>query len=121
MSPLRRVAGTTLFFRGRFRDARTHLEQGLTLYDAREHSMHAVRYGQDPGTTCLIYNARLLCIQGYAEQSVSRVQEALTLSRQNGYPWSLAMALQFASMVALCHRDMVALHDYNVNALMPLV
>ncbi|ETX03988.1 MAG: hypothetical protein ETSY2_31390, partial [Candidatus Entotheonella gemina] len=114
----RRAAGTTLFFRGHFQEAQTHLEQGLALYAPQDHTMLAVRYGQDPGTTCLNYLAWLLWIRGYPEQSLSRIEEALALARQNGHPWSLAMALQFAMMVAKCRRDPVAMHDYNVNGLM---
>ena len=39
--------GTTLYFLGAFAQARTHLEQGVALYDTREHRIYAVLYGQD--------------------------------------------------------------------------
>src|SRR5262245_40859231 len=51
------VLGAVLFYRGELAVARTHLEQGITLYHPQEHRTHAIRYGQDPGVACLGFAA----------------------------------------------------------------
>jgi predicted ATPase len=57
--------GTTLYFLGGFARARTHLEQGVELYDARQHRSYALLYGQDQGVICLSTLARTLWTLGY--------------------------------------------------------
>ena len=42
-------SGYPLNYLGEFAAARTHLEQGIALYDPQQHRSHAFRYGQDPG------------------------------------------------------------------------
>jgi class 3 adenylate cyclase len=57
--------GTTLYFLAGFARARTHLEQGVELYDARQHRSYALLYGQDQGVICLSTLARTLWTLGY--------------------------------------------------------
>jgi len=47
--------GGTLLFCGEFAPARASLEQGIALYNSREHRSLAFRYGQDLGVTDLSY------------------------------------------------------------------
>ena len=44
-----RALGDTLVWLGQFVLARTHLEQGIALYNPERHKAHAALYGQDPG------------------------------------------------------------------------
>jgi hypothetical protein len=70
----------SLFFSGELTQARIHLEQGIALYDRRQH--HALTFlygGYDPGVHCLGYMAGTLWHLGYPEQALKRVHEALTL------------------------------------------
>jgi hypothetical protein len=50
----------TLFYRGEFIPARSHLEQVMALYDPQQHRFHAFRYGIDPGVLGYSYAARIL-------------------------------------------------------------
>ena len=65
-----RALGTSLFLRGEFASAWTHLEQGIRLYDVAQHRDLAIHYGQDSGAVYLGYAAWTLWIQGYAQQSL---------------------------------------------------
>ena len=41
------LLGISLYFLGELVPARAHLEQGMALYDPRQHHSHAFLYGQD--------------------------------------------------------------------------
>ena len=91
--------GTTLYFMGEFVEARSHLEEGITLYDRRQHRARAVLYGQDPGVVCLSTLAPTLWALGYPEQALKRLNESVALARELAHPFSLAFALYFAAVV----------------------
>jgi predicted ATPase len=97
--------GTTLFFLGGVAQARTHLEQGVALYDSRQHRSHALLYGQDPGVICLSTLARALWALGYPDQALQKSQEALALARKLAHPFSLAFALYFGAVVGQYRRE----------------
>lgn len=89
--------GQYLYFQGDFASAREHFEQGVRLYDKRQHSSLAFVYGQDPGMACLSYLAWTLWFLGYADQAVERSQQALSLAQGLAHPVSLAFAQVFAA------------------------
>jgi predicted ATPase/DNA-binding winged helix-turn-helix (wHTH) protein len=97
--------GTTLYYLGGVAQARTHLEQGVTLYDFRQHRSHALLYAQDPGVICLSTLARALWALGYPDQALQRSQESLDLARQLAHPFSLAFALYFGAVVGQYRRE----------------
>ncbi len=99
------VLGVTLVYHGELIPAKAHLEQGLALYDRRQHSSHAFIYGQDPGVACQTYAAWLLGILGYPDQALQRSQEALTLARELAHPFSLDWALHHAAILHQQRRD----------------
>src|SRR5262249_44828425 len=79
-----------------FLAARTHLEQGITLYDLQRHRVQAFRSGQDPGVSCLSYVSWVLWVLGYPDLALQRSREARTLAQQLMHPFSLAFALSWA-------------------------
>jgi predicted ATPase len=97
--------GTVLFFLGEFSLARTHLEQGIVLYDPRQHSPQAFLHKQDPLVICCTYLALILWHLGYPQQALERMQQALNRARELSHPFSLALALPFASMLHLYRRE----------------
>jgi class 3 adenylate cyclase/predicted ATPase len=97
--------GNTLNYLGEFATARSHLDQGIVLYDRQQHSAHAFRYGQDPGVICHAYAALTLWWLGYPEQAVRRSHKAVTLARELAHPFSLGIALVFAAWLHLLRRD----------------
>jgi predicted ATPase len=96
-----RTRGVTLFFLGEFASARTHLEQGMALYDPYHHGSHTFMYGYNPKVVCLSFEACALWLLGYPDQAVQRSYEALTLAQTLSHSHSLALALCF---VTFCHQ-----------------
>jgi predicted ATPase/DNA-binding winged helix-turn-helix (wHTH) protein len=89
--------GAGLLNVGELNAARSHLEQGIALYNPEQHCSHAFLYGQDPGVACLSDCSIALWLLGYPEQALKRGQEALTLAQECAHPFSLAFALFFAA------------------------
>jgi predicted ATPase len=96
-----RALGQSWLYLGEFVPARTHLEEGMALYDPQQHRSHAVRYGSDPGVACLSYGARTLWFLGYPDQALKRSYEGLSLARTFTHSLSLAQAL---GMIASLHQ-----------------
>jgi predicted ATPase len=93
---------SSLFFGGELAAARSHMEQGLQLYDPQRHRTHAALYsGHDPGVCCRMQAAQCLWLLGYPDQAVASMQAALALAQQLAHPMSLTVALYSSAM--LCH------------------
>jgi predicted ATPase len=97
--------GQYLYFMGEFARAREHFEQGIALYNPRQHSSLAYLYGQDPGMACLSYLSWTLWFLGYAGQALERSAEALTLAHDLYHPVSLAFAQDFAAALHQLRRE----------------
>src|SRR5262249_12999751 len=82
-----------------------HLEQGMALYDPKQHRSHAFLHGRDPGVDCYSYAAVVLWFLGYSDQALRRNNEALTLARELSHPFSLASALGFAAFLHIFRRE----------------
>jgi class 3 adenylate cyclase/predicted ATPase len=92
------LLGVALFFSGEITPARTHFEQGISLYNPQHHHSHAFLYGgADPGVACLSYGAWILWLLGYPDQALVRSDEAFTLAQELSHPLSLGFALTFAA------------------------
>jgi class 3 adenylate cyclase/predicted ATPase len=103
---LHRRIGIARFHRGEFHAARTHLEQGIALYDPQQHQSLVFVYGwNDAGVGGLGYYAWTLWVLGYPAQALKKGQEALTLAEELSHPLSLAFAHHFLSRVHLYRRE----------------
>jgi adenylate cyclase len=89
-----RAMGDTLYYLGEFLSARTHLEQGIALYDINHHGSYAFLYGQDPLVGCQAYAAHALWLLGYPEQAVHLNKAALVSAQQCAHLFSLGFALR---------------------------
>ena len=107
-----RELGQTYYFFGRLREARQHLERGISLYDAREHNPHIFLYGQDPGVVCLAQYARTLVLLGYPERAREQALAAITLAHEVQHPYSLALAHYHAAVVHFARRDWPHAEDF---------
>jgi TOMM system kinase/cyclase fusion protein len=107
-----RTVGGALFHLGELASARTHLEDGIALYDVQQHRAHAFLYGQDPGVMSLSYVAWDLWLLGYPDQALQRMHQALTLAREISHPLSLASALTLATILYQLRREVQATHEY---------
>ena len=96
------ASGCTRFFKGQFAEAHTSLERGIGLYDLQKDRLLAFEFGQDPCVSCLCFDAMTLWMLGYPDQADKRAQEAITLARSLGYPftrtWCLCMIAMYYSM-----------------------
>jgi predicted ATPase len=97
--------GATVYLLGELTPARTHLEQGLALYDRQQYHQLAFRYGMDLGVWCLSYVAWHYWLLGYPEQALTRSHEAVTLAQELSHPHSLASALDYAAFVHCYRRE----------------
>ncbi|MGH9429417.1 MAG: hypothetical protein ACRD2L_24290, partial [Terriglobia bacterium] len=85
--------GISQFYLGGFSQARSHLEQALTLSDPQKHHFHASRSGQDPRVACLSHLVWTLWTQGYPDQALKTGYQAIALAQELSHPLSLAQAL----------------------------
>jgi predicted ATPase len=103
--------GSTLYYRGKLGLAREQMEEVIRLHDPRQHRSHAIAYGQDPVVSCLVELARTLWHQGYPDQAVRRMDEALALARGLVHPLTLAFALSNAIILHWFCRDKQAIQE----------
>jgi class 3 adenylate cyclase/predicted ATPase len=99
------VLGDNLFWLGEFAASRSHLEQGGSLYDVRQHASHAFLYGYDCGVACLTFGAWALWFLGYPDQALRSMERAINLAREQGHPFSVAFALTFAAYLHHFRRE----------------
>ncbi len=99
--------GVILFALGEFTASREHLKQTISFYEPRQHHHEMVFLrGSDAGVSAIAYDACNLWCLGYPDQALRLSQEALTLARKLGHPFSLADVLGFAGcMFQLLHRN----------------
>ena len=90
---------------GAFSATHAHLQQGLALYDPQQHRGLAFRLGYDLGVFFLAYMTRPLWLLGYPDQALQRSHEALTLAQDLAHPFSLAYALNSATVVHQFRRE----------------
>ena len=106
----------TSFGRGNLAEVRAHAETGLTLYDANIHQAMASSYGNHDASTCALYFSALsLAFAGEDAQARQMANRALAVARSLNDPFSLGLALYFASAVAQVLGD-VALAEQRAEA-----
>ena len=99
--------GLTAVSLGELPVARSHLEQGISLYDPQQHNSHAFVYGQDPGVVCLSWVSWVAWVLGYPDQALQKTHAAL--ARALAHPFSLAYALGCAGVLYQLRRESVPL------------
>ncbi len=103
--------GLTNFYLGEFQTALEHLDQGIRLYDKKEHHAMAYAYGDDPGVVCLSYSALTLWMLGHFDKALQRDQETLTLADEISHPFSLAFAYNFSARFHQCRGDVQSVKE----------
>ncbi len=100
-----RAMGMTLLWRGELTEGLRHLEQGWLIYDPSAHHRHAYQYGNDPGVACLVHEAFVLSILGFADRALARSEESIALVQRLSHPFSLAQALLYRAFVHQCRGE----------------
>ncbi len=91
------MLGAPLFYLGDFVSARTHLEQGIALYQRPPAVGQAFTLGADPGARCLAWAAWTLWMLGYPGQALARMNEALPPNQEVSHAFTRAWVLHFAA------------------------
>jgi predicted ATPase len=99
----------TSIFYGEVERAFEQLERVRALYDRAQHP-HYLRYfmGQDPGVMALVVAGTLRWLQGRGTEALEASREGLTLARELGHPFSLAMAVYYTTWLNYYRRDVEA-------------
>jgi predicted ATPase len=106
--------GALLYLFGAFVEARTHLEQSMTLYDPQQHGALGALYGgQNPAVWCRTYMTFILWLLGYPEQAFRMSQEALALAETLSSPFDLGVAQDNMARLYQHCRDVHATRKWN--------
>jgi predicted ATPase len=106
--------GHTLYFRGSFPAAHTHLLQGITLALSDRFRSHIiVSFGKflDVWAWCGSNLACVLWVRGYPEQALAQVQEMLTRDQEELVPATRIYTLQYAGVVHQLCREVSVVHS----------
>ncbi len=103
--------GIILLWCGDLLDARTHLAQGLALYEPHRHRSHVFLYGQEPGMVLHCHLAWVDWLLGYSDRALKSNAEAFALLKELDHPYSLAFALTYASWFHFFRRESLATHQ----------
>ncbi|HWH05995.1 MAG TPA: hypothetical protein VNT23_06135 [Gaiellaceae bacterium] len=99
------VLGVAAYWQGRLEDAREEFEAALKRYRPEHRLGHLLRYGQDPRVFCHMRLAHTLWLLGRGDDAGRARAEALAFATQTGHPYSRAVALVFAVLLALDQGD----------------
>jgi class 3 adenylate cyclase/predicted ATPase len=91
------LLGSCLLFRGEIAEGRTHLDQGIALYDPAEHRPLATRFGEDHGIVSLFFRSKALWMLGYPETAQADTDRAYRDAHESGHAVSLLWALRGAT------------------------
>jgi class 3 adenylate cyclase/predicted ATPase len=108
--------GEALFHLGQFVAARTHLEQGLTLYGPQQDHAHALRT-EDVRVGCLSYLAWTLWWLGYPAQALGKMHEAIHLADDLSHPQSQAWTHSCAAILHQVRREAQAACELSEAAI----
>jgi tetratricopeptide (TPR) repeat protein len=111
--------GQTLYFRGEFVSARTHLEQSLACYAPQPLSTQLARSAAGTQIACRFIAAWNLWMLGYPDQALNSLHEALRLAHELAHPFTLAVALYGLAVLHQLRREVQAVHE-RAEALMAL-
>jgi len=96
---------TTFTHLGDFEQALDHFGKALAVYDPTQHRDDSFLYALNPGVAMPCFAAWALWCTGRTDQSLQRIEEALTLARELSEPTGLAHAAFFASVIYQFRRD----------------
>jgi predicted ATPase len=100
-----RAVGETAFWRGELDDAQLHLRRCLALYRPEQHAIEAFRTGQDPAVVAHGFLSWTLWLTGFPDEAVAEIDQGLALAESLKHPFSVAMMLQFYSMLHYYRRE----------------
>ena len=111
--------GVASLYAGDLEAALGHLERGIELCDADEHSPTRLPLSRlvPPGVTCAIHAAWTLWMLGYPDRSGARTRKALALARSLDHPFSVSYACHLAAGLHQWRREHQAVQELEDEAL----
>jgi predicted ATPase len=105
-------SGRDLMLVGRFASSRSHLEDGIALYNPIFHRSLGQQAGSgDPHVNSQAYSAIVLFCLGYPDQALARSSAAIAEARKLAHPPSLALSLSLGTLPLSLLGDNVALDE----------
>jgi class 3 adenylate cyclase/tetratricopeptide (TPR) repeat protein len=99
-------AWTTHFFCGAPETTLGHCQAGCRLYDMEQHRSHALLYGgHDPGVCARYTGAFVEGLLGYPAKALASIDDAVVLAERLAHPFSLELALMWATMIHHIRRE----------------
>ena len=102
----------TFTHRGDFPLAVEHFEKAMALYRPDQHRDDAILFALNPGVAMRCFAAWSLWFCGRPDQSLVRMQEAVSQARELSEPHSLAHALGFAAVLHQLRRERELTREY---------
>ncbi len=112
------MIGASLHYLGDLPRARRHLEQGLAGYVTPDQTSHIIRFQTDQRVVMSIFLARVLWLQGFADQAMRTAHSAVEDAHAANHTISLCQALVHAACpLALLTGDLAAAEHYRTMLL----
>jgi len=113
-----RALGSTQFYQGKYASSMPHLEKVISIAATPEDRAEAYTYDVvDPWITSRSYRTWTLWLLGYPEQARSESLETVSTAQGVNHPFSLALALSFASWLDQFSRDVELTRETAEEAL----
>jgi class 3 adenylate cyclase/predicted ATPase/uncharacterized protein involved in tolerance to divalent cations len=115
-----RALGATLFYRGEFQRARDHVESVIAMTGEEGESATLIRdiYDVvDPRVTCRSYRSWILWMQGFPDQAKTESLRAIALAEKLNHPFSIALALSFATWLEQFLSDAARVNELAQRAI----
>jgi predicted ATPase len=91
--------GCSLFHLGEMNHARDHFQQAMPINAPSAQPLQLTAFGPELGVFCLSYLAHVLWMLGDPDQSSEYSRRALARAEQLAHPFSVALALDYASLL----------------------
>ena len=88
-----RILGVSLHYLGEQPSARRHLDRMLSRYAASLHQSHVIRFQRDQGLAARAFLARVLWLQGFADQAIRIVHSCVEEALATGHALSICPTL----------------------------
>ena len=92
-----RIVGAAKHFLGDQISARRHLGRALTFYEPSDHSRGVTRFATDMRVIVRVFYARVLWLQGHADEAVHTAEVSVGEAQEIGHAMSLCYALALAA------------------------
>lgn len=109
------ILGIAAFWQARFEEARNHFDLAIRRYRPDHRGLHLLRYSQDPQVVCTSRLANTLWFLGQGHSATAARDAALVVAEEVGHPYSRAVALIFAAVLAVDMADEAALRKYSAE------